>query len=98
MNVSSGAQTPTDFNDPMLGEKYTASRAYAQSKPARILFTLDLAEDLADRGIRVNALHPATLTGTNIALSAGVRAWSPVEEGFAAETRPTAPQDVGTGG
>ena len=97
VNVSSGAQTPIDFDDPMLEEGYSGSRGYAQSKLAQILFTFDLAEELADTGIRVNALHPATLMDTNMVLAAGVRPRSSVEEGLEAVMHLIISEDVGSG-
>lgn len=98
VNVSSGAQTPIDFRDPMLAEGYTGSRAYAQSKLAQILFTVDLADELADRDIRVNALHPATFMDTNMVLSAGVRPRSSVEEGLEAVMQLIVSEEIGSGG
>ena len=98
VHLSSGARSAIDSEDPMLGERHSGSRAYAQSMLDRVVFNLELALEFTDLGIRVNALHPATLTGTNIALSVGMRARSPVEEGFAVETRAAVPQDVGSGG
>ena len=82
----------------MLGERCSGRRAYRRNRPARILFTVDLAEELADPGIRVNALHRAMLTGTNITHSAGLRTRCSVEEGVVAEARSTVPEDVGGGG
>lgn len=98
VNVSSGAQAPIDFDDPMLSEGYTGSRAYAQSKLAQILFTFDLAEELADTGIRVNALHPATFMDTTMVLSAGVRPRSSVEEGLGAVMALIISGEIGSGG
>lgn len=98
VNVSSGAQAPIDFRDPMFAAGYTGSRAYAQSKLAQILFTFDLAEELADTGIRVNALHPATFMDTNMVLSAGVRPRSSVEEGLEAVMQLIVSGDIGSGG
>ena len=98
VNVSSGAQAPIDFRDPMLAEGYSGSRAYAQSKLAQILFTMDLADEFADRGIRVNALHPATFMDTNMVLSAGVRPRSSVEEGLEAVMQLIVSEEIGSGG
>ena len=97
VNVSSGAQTPIDFEDPMIEDGYSSRRSYAQSKLAQILFTFDLAEELEDTGIRVNALHPATLMDTNMVLSAGVRPRSSVAEGLEAVMQLIVSENVGSG-
>lgn len=81
VNVASVAQTPIDFDDPMMEEGYSGGRSYGQSKLAQIMFTFDLAEQVADRGIVVNALHPATLMDTDMVFEAGVQPRSTVEEG-----------------
>ncbi len=47
VNVSSGAQAPIDFDDVMIENDFSGRRAYAQSKLAQIMFTHDLAEELA---------------------------------------------------
>ena len=66
VNVSSAGQQAIDFGDVMLTSGYSGSRAYTQSKLAQILFTIDLAEQVAGAGITVNALHPATYMPTKI--------------------------------
>ncbi len=66
VNVASAGQTAIDFEDPMLRRGYSGARAYCQSKLAQILFTLDLAAELADAGVTINALHPATFMPTKI--------------------------------
>jgi NAD(P)-dependent dehydrogenase (short-subunit alcohol dehydrogenase family) len=81
VNVASAAQQPIDFDDVMLERGYTGGRAYARSKLAQVLFTIDLAEGLADRGVTVVALHPATLMDTPMVRSAGVAPRSTVDEG-----------------
>jgi NAD(P)-dependent dehydrogenase (short-subunit alcohol dehydrogenase family) len=60
INVSSGAHwgAKIDFDDLMAEKKYTAFKAYGQSKLANILFTRELAKRLEAEGISVNALHP----------------------------------------
>jgi NAD(P)-dependent dehydrogenase (short-subunit alcohol dehydrogenase family) len=65
VNVASLGQQPIDFDDVMLERAYDGSRAYRQSKLAQILFTIDLARELADKGITVNSLHPATFMDTD---------------------------------
>jgi NAD(P)-dependent dehydrogenase (short-subunit alcohol dehydrogenase family) len=66
VNVASAGQTAIDFEDLMLRRGYSGARAYCQSKLAQILFTVDLAAELADTGVTINALHPATFMPTKI--------------------------------
>ncbi|HET6146991.1 MAG TPA: SDR family NAD(P)-dependent oxidoreductase [Polyangia bacterium] len=66
VNVSSIGQTAIDFDDPMLTRGYSGMRAYCQSKLAQIMFTIDLAAELAGTSVTVNALHPATYMPTKI--------------------------------
>ncbi|MFC2087255.1 SDR family oxidoreductase [Bacteroidota bacterium] len=63
INVSSEAQTQGHiyFDDIMLSKKYNSFKAYSQSKLANILFTYRLAENLKDRKITVNAVHPGAV-------------------------------------
>ena len=63
INVSSVAHTRgrIDF-DNLNGEKfYDAYNAYALSKLANVIFTVELAERLKGTGITVNALHPGVI-------------------------------------
>ena len=66
VNVASAGQTAIDFEDPMLIRGYSGARAYCQSKLAQILFTFDLAAELEDTGVTINAIHPATFMPTKI--------------------------------
>jgi NAD(P)-dependent dehydrogenase (short-subunit alcohol dehydrogenase family) len=66
VSVSSAGQAPIDFADPMITHGYSGARAYCQSKLAQIMFTFDLAEELAGTGVTANALHPATFMPTKI--------------------------------
>jgi NAD(P)-dependent dehydrogenase (short-subunit alcohol dehydrogenase family) len=66
VNVSSAGQQAIDFKDVMLERGYSGVRAYCQSKLAQILFTIDLAGELRETGVTVNALHPATYMPTKI--------------------------------
>ena len=81
VNVSSGAQTPIDFDDVMIEKDFSGRRAYAQSKLAQVMFTLDLAEDLEGTGIVVGSLHPATYMPTGMVRRAGVEPRSTIDEG-----------------
>ena len=80
VNVSSLGQQAIDFGDVMLTHDYSGMRAYRQSKLAQILFTLDLAHDLAGSGVTVSALHPATFMNTTMVRQFGTP-MSTVEEG-----------------
>ena len=50
VNVASLGQHPIDFDDVMITKGYSGSRAYAQSKLAQIMFTIDLASELKGSG------------------------------------------------
>jgi NAD(P)-dependent dehydrogenase (short-subunit alcohol dehydrogenase family) len=81
VNVASAGQYPIDSDDVMLTKSYDGTRAYAQSKLAQIMFTIDLAHELAGSGVTVNALHPATYMNTTMVRASGVTPVSTVEEG-----------------
>jgi NAD(P)-dependent dehydrogenase (short-subunit alcohol dehydrogenase family) len=80
INVSSLGQQAIDFADVMLTHGYSGMRAYRQSKLAQILFTIDLAAELAGSGVTVNTLHPATFMNTTMVRQFGTP-MSTVEEG-----------------
>ena len=94
VNVSSIGQAPLDFDDLMLERDYNAYLAYAHSKLAQVMFTIELAERLDGRDITVNALHPATLMNTKMVTGGGVRPRSSVEEGVEATLRLVAAPDL----
>jgi NAD(P)-dependent dehydrogenase (short-subunit alcohol dehydrogenase family) len=87
VNVSSAGQGPIDFDDVMLEHGYSGTRAYMQSKLAQVMFTIDLAEELRDRGVTVNSLHPATYMPTKMVLHARGEGVSPLEDGIRATVR-----------
>jgi NAD(P)-dependent dehydrogenase (short-subunit alcohol dehydrogenase family) len=81
VNVASLGQHPIDFDDVMMTRNYNGSRAYAQSKLAQIMFTMDLSEELKGSGVTVNALHPATYMNTTMVRAGGITPVSTVEQG-----------------
>lgn len=66
INVASIGQMPLDFNNLMLEHDFEPWQAYRQSKLALIMWSFDLAAELKDQGIGVNALHPGTFLDTNM--------------------------------
>jgi NAD(P)-dependent dehydrogenase (short-subunit alcohol dehydrogenase family) len=83
VNVASAGQKRIDFDDVMLEQDYDGYTAYAQSKLAQIMFTVELAE----RGTASDTLHPATFMDTNMVLQFGGQPASSVEEGAEALVR-----------
>jgi NAD(P)-dependent dehydrogenase (short-subunit alcohol dehydrogenase family) len=90
VNVSSVGQVPIDFDDVMLERGYDGLRAYRQSKLAQVMFSFELAERLraaGEPGVTVNALHPATLMNTKMALQTFGYAMSTIQDGVEATLR-----------
>lgn len=81
VNVASLGQHPIDFDDVMITRGYNGSRAYAQSKLAQIMFTIDLANELKGSSVTVNSLHPATYMNTTMVREGGITPISTVEQG-----------------
>jgi NAD(P)-dependent dehydrogenase (short-subunit alcohol dehydrogenase family) len=81
VNVASLGQHPIDFDDVMLTKGYNGARAYAQSKLAQIMFTVDRAAELKGSGVTVNALHPATYMNTTMVREGGITPVSTIEQG-----------------
>jgi NAD(P)-dependent dehydrogenase (short-subunit alcohol dehydrogenase family) len=94
VNVASLGQHPLDFEDVMLTKDYNGTRAYAQSKLAQIMFTIDLARELVGSGVTVNALHPATYMNTTMVREGGITPVSTVEQGGEAILHLAAGDDV----
>jgi len=66
-----------DFGDLQSSRRYSVFGAYAQSKLANVLFTVELARRLPPRPVTANCLHPGVV-GTGIGNVGGVMgaAWS----------------------
>src|SRR6185437_4322582 len=94
VNVSSAGQWPIDFDDVMLTGSYSGVQAYCQSKLAQVMFTFDLAGELAGAGVTANCLHPATYMPTNMVRAAGVSPASSLEQGTEATLRLLADPDL----
>ena len=87
VNVASAGQAAIDFDDVMLERDYSGGRAYSQSKLAQIMHAFDLAEELRDRRVTANALHPGTYMPTKMVRDAGIAPATPLEDGVAAVRR-----------
>lgn len=81
VNVASMSQRQIDFYDLMLERHYDPQAAYGQSKLALVMMTLDLAEELKDDGITVNAVHPGNLLNTKMVREAFGHGWGDPQEG-----------------
>ncbi|MBZ6259823.1 SDR family NAD(P)-dependent oxidoreductase [Streptomyces olivaceus] len=74
VNVTSGAHrfSTIRWNDPHFDSgDYTPQLAYAQSKNANVLFTVELDRRWAGDGIRGYAVHPGVVVGTALNSAAG---------------------------
>src|SRR4051812_12789986 len=87
VNVASAGQSPINFDDVMLEQRYDGWRAYSQSKLAQVMFTFDLAEQLAGTGVSANSLHPASLMDTKIVFESFGYTMSTVQQGADATVR-----------
>jgi len=85
VNVSSAGQSSIHFDDVMLEKNFNGDTAYTQSKLALIMFTIDLAEQLKDKNVTVNALHPGTYLDTNMVHDAGITPMGTAQSGADAE-------------
>jgi len=76
VNVTSGAHRFGDirWDDPNFTTGHDRSAAYAQSKAANVLFTVELDRRYDRDGIRAYALHPGVVVGTALNSSAGEEA------------------------
>ncbi|MEY9995988.1 NAD(P)-dependent dehydrogenase (short-subunit alcohol dehydrogenase family) [Streptomyces sp. V4I8] len=96
VNVGSAGQEPPDFDDVEFRRGYDGFAAYRRAKFALAAHTFALAEELADTGVAVNVVHPATFMDTAMVREGGVAPWNTVADGAPAVLA-LATQDLGTG-
>jgi NAD(P)-dependent dehydrogenase (short-subunit alcohol dehydrogenase family) len=97
VNVASGSQSAIDFSDVMLERPGRASQGYAQSKLAQVMFTIDLAAEMQNKGVLVLTLHPATMMDTTMVRASGLPSQSTVDEGANAVMNLVTSPDVTSG-
>jgi len=85
VNVSSIAHRrgALRLDDLDLGKGWSAYAAYAQSKLANVLFTVELARRIGGDGPTVNALHPGVIATKLLVQGMGAVGGEPVERGAA---------------
>jgi NAD(P)-dependent dehydrogenase (short-subunit alcohol dehydrogenase family) len=81
VNVASAGQSAIHFADVMLEKHFDGIAAYTQSKLALVMFTFDLAAQLKENNITVNALHPGTYLDTNMVHEAGIKPLGSAQSG-----------------
>ncbi|WP_309238712.1 SDR family NAD(P)-dependent oxidoreductase [Actinoplanes aureus] len=81
VNVASMGQAPIDLDDLMFTRDHDAVQAYCRSKLAMIMATFELAAQLEERGITVNAVHPAHLMDTSMVREGGLTPVTTVDDG-----------------
>jgi NAD(P)-dependent dehydrogenase (short-subunit alcohol dehydrogenase family) len=81
INVASEGQEPLDFRDMQLEQDYSGYFAYCRSKVALIMLTMDLADELRDAGVTVNAMHPGAFMNTTMVREMNHEVVDSVDEG-----------------
>lgn len=69
LTTTSGLHRRGDLSDldaVVAGRAFDGRRAYANSKRANVLFTYEVAERLADDGVRATSFHPGWVPGTGL--------------------------------
>lgn len=87
IHISSIGQSALDFSDLMLEKQYDSFDAYCKSKLAQILYGLEGADQLREKEVTVNSIHPATLMNTKMVKEFFGSPTSTVEEGVEAVER-----------
>lgn len=100
LNVSSAAQETVDLDDLMLENgAYRPMHAYACSKLALAMFTMELSDRLAEEDVTVNCLHPGSLLDTKMVRRAFSRPWGSADSGAEVVVHlATAPELAGVSG
>jgi NAD(P)-dependent dehydrogenase (short-subunit alcohol dehydrogenase family) len=87
VNVASLGQAPIDFDDVMLRDGYSGTRAYSQSKLSQIEYGFELADRLDPSEVTVNSLHPSTYMPTKMVLEQRGSSVDSIEAGVDATVR-----------
>ena len=100
LNVSSAAQETVDCDDLELEETtYAPMHAYARSKLALAMFTMELSDRLEKGRMTVNCLHPGTLLDTKMVREAFSQPQGSAESGAEVEVYlATSPEVAGVSG
>jgi NAD(P)-dependent dehydrogenase (short-subunit alcohol dehydrogenase family) len=95
VNVSSIAHVrgTIEFTNLDARKSFDSYAAYAQSKLANILFTYELAEQLAGKNIDVNCLHPGVI-GTKLLIDGFGIDGAPLDEGARTTIRLASSEDL----
>ncbi|KAJ9134304.1 Retinol dehydrogenase 13 [Pleurostoma richardsiae] len=84
VNVTSHGHrvSPVRFDDPAFsgGKTYDGWSAYGQSKTANMLFSVELARRLADRGVYSFSVHPGGILDTGLAQHLEMKAFDQINE------------------
>jgi NAD(P)-dependent dehydrogenase (short-subunit alcohol dehydrogenase family) len=84
VNVASAGQLALDRGDLMTTRGYDGATAYRRSKLALVMFTMDLADELAGTGVTATSLHPGTFMPTKMVVEAGATPIDTLESGVEA--------------
>jgi NAD(P)-dependent dehydrogenase (short-subunit alcohol dehydrogenase family) len=66
VNVASDGQMAINFNNLQLEQNYSGEEAYCRAKVAEVMFTWDLAEELKEKGVTANTMHPGSYMDTTM--------------------------------
>lgn len=81
VNLSSAAQAPISYQAFAGNERLDDKDAYAQSKLALTMWSMDLADTVADDNINVIAVNPGSLLNTKMVDEAYGEYWSSADKG-----------------